>query len=54
MGFDKVIELHEVYSDVEANQFLDKKYKLLKILQTRRHTNETEEVRPCYILGKMC
>ena len=51
MGFDKIQELKEAYNDEEANEFLKKGFKILKILSTRRATNETEEIRPCYILG---
>ncbi len=52
MGFDKIKEIKELYSDLEVNTFLKKGFRLLKILSTRKATNDFEEIKPCYILGK--
>jgi hypothetical protein len=51
MGYDNIKELKQVYTDEEANPFLKKGFKLIRILSTRRSTNDLDETRPCYILG---
>jgi len=52
MGFSDVKEIKETYDYEVANSYLLKGYGLLKILSTRTSSNESDEVRPCYILGK--
>lgn len=53
MRLSDICKVKEVYSDTEANKLLDKKYEIIRILQTKKGSSNEETVRPMYILGKI-
>jgi hypothetical protein len=51
MQLGDIKKVKESYSDDEVNTFIDQGYELLKIISSRTSSLDTEEIRPCYILG---
>ena len=51
MALSDIRKVKESYSDSETNDYLDKGYELIKIISSRTATVESEEIKPCYVLG---
>ena len=51
MELSNIKKIKESYSDEEVNNFIDQGYELVKIISSRISHFDTEEIKPCYILG---
>ena len=51
MELSNIKKVKELYSDDEVNTFLDQGYELVKIISSRTSSFDSEEIKPCYVLG---
>ncbi len=51
MKMDEVNKVEQTYDQNKVNELLAKGYKIMKIFSTKQSVEDSEEVKPCYILG---
>ncbi len=51
MKMDEVNKLEQTFSQDKVNELLAKGYKIMKIFSTKQSVEDSEEIKPCYIMG---
>jgi len=51
MKLEEINSLKQVYEENEVNELLAKGYRLIKIFSTKAKKEDSDEVKPCYVLG---
>ncbi len=51
MKIDEVNKIEQTYNQEKVNELLAKGYKIIKIFSTKQSVEDSEEIKPCYIMG---
>lgn len=52
MKLEEIQQIKQLYNENEINAYLEKGYKIIKIFSTKVHTDQVEQIQPCYVLAK--
>lgn len=51
MKLEEINKIKQTYDAREVNELLARGYRIIKIFSTKQKTEDSDEVKPCYILG---
>lgn len=52
MKLEELTQIKQTHDTEAVNQLLSQGFKIIKVLSTRTHAGEKEEIKPIYILGR--